>query len=99
MEMTVLKPNADLQKFIDKFEPTKFKLIKNGIEIRGIIDLNRGIQEAKALIERFQLRLIISHTAEMLSYRGFEVNYFSEEANIAARHQQATAKLDTIHVK
>lgn len=77
MEITVLNPNADLQKFIDKFDPGKFKLIKNGVEIRGIIDLHRGMQEAKALIERFQLKLVVSHTAEMLSYRGFEVNYMA----------------------
>lgn len=75
MEMTVLKPNADLQKFIDKFDPRKFKLIKNGVEIRGIVNLQRDMQEAKALIERFQLKLVVSHNAEMLSYRGFEVNY------------------------
>jgi len=75
MEMTVHNPNTDLQKFIDKFDPGKFKIIKNGVEIRGIIDLHRGMQEAKALIERFQLKLVVSHTAEMLSYRGFEVNY------------------------
>ncbi|RWU05050.1 hypothetical protein [Pedobacter chitinilyticus] len=75
MEITVLNQNADLQKFIDKFDPRKFKLIKNGVEIRGIIDLHRGMQEAKALIERFQLKLVVTHTAEMLSYRGFEVNY------------------------
>ncbi len=75
MEITVLNQNADLQKFIDKFDPGKFKLIKNGVEIRGIIDLHRGMQEAKALIERFQLKLVVSHTAEMLTYRGFEVNY------------------------
>lgn len=75
MEITVLNKNADLQKFIDKFDPGKFKLIKNGVEIRGIIDLHRGMQEAKALIERFQLKLVVSHTAEMLTYRGFEVNY------------------------
>jgi len=75
MEITVLNPNADLQKFINKFEPRKFKIIKNGVEIRGIIDLHKGIAEAKALIDRFQLKLVVSHTAEMLSYRGFEVNY------------------------
>ena len=75
MEITVLNQNADLQKFIDKFEPGKFKLIKTGVEIRGMVDLHRSMQEAKAVIERFQLRLVVSHTAEMLSYRGFEVNY------------------------
>jgi len=45
-----------------------------GIEIRGINDLPRNISQAKDLIERLELKLMVSHNAEMLSYRGFEVN-------------------------
>ena len=74
MERTELKISADLQKFIDKFEPNKFKLMAKGIEIRGINDMHRNISQAKDLIERFELNLIVSHNAEMLSYGGFEVN-------------------------
>jgi len=66
--------SSDLQKFIDKFEPNKFKLMAKGIEIRGIRDMHRNICQAKDLIERLELNLTVSHNAEMLSYGGFEVN-------------------------
>ena len=74
MEKTQVKISSDLQKFIDKFEPNKFKLMARGIEIRGINDMHRNITQAKDLIERLELNLIVSHNAEMLSYGGFEVN-------------------------
>lgn len=74
MEKRQVKISPDLQKFIDKFEPNKFKLMARGIEIRGIIDMHRNIVQAKDLIERLELNLVVSHNAEMLSYGGFEVN-------------------------
>jgi len=74
MKKMEINISSDLQKFIDKFEPNKFKLMAKGIEIRGIRDMHRNITQAKDLIERFELNLIISHNAEMLSYGGFEVN-------------------------
>ncbi len=74
MKKTELKISADLQKFIDKFEPNKFKLLAKGIEIRGINNMHKTITQAKDLIERLELNLIVSHNAEMLSYGGFEVN-------------------------
>ncbi|HMI01799.1 MAG TPA: hypothetical protein VK541_04910 [Pedobacter sp.] len=74
MKKTAIQVNSDLQKFIEKFEPNKFKLMAKGIEIRGINDMHRNIVQAKDLIERLELNLIVSHNAEMLSYGGFEVN-------------------------
>jgi hypothetical protein len=74
MEKKEIKISTDLQKFIDMFEPNKFKLLAKGIEVRGINDMHRNITQAKELIERFKLNLIVSHNAEMLSYGGFEVN-------------------------
>ncbi|KIO75073.1 hypothetical protein TH53_22760 [Pedobacter lusitanus] len=74
MEKTTLKISTDLQKFIDKFEPNKFKLMAKGIEIRGINDMHRNITQAKDLIERLELNLFVSHNAEMVSYGAFEVN-------------------------
>ncbi|GGI29175.1 hypothetical protein [Pedobacter mendelii] len=71
-ENTSLTP--DLKQFIDKFEPVKFKLMKCGIEIRGINDMPANITHAKEIIEKMKLKLVVSHNAEMLSYRGFEVN-------------------------
>jgi len=74
MQNNQITVSPDLQQFIDKFEPSKFKLLQGGIEIRGINDIHRNIAEAKAIIARLKLRLTVSHNAEMLSYRGFEVN-------------------------
>ena len=74
MKKMEINISSELQKFIDKFEPNKFKLMAKGIEIRGIRDMHRNITQAKDLIERLELNLIISHNAEMLSYGGFEVN-------------------------
>ncbi|WP_443945920.1 hypothetical protein ACJVDH_02090 [Pedobacter sp. AW1-32] len=74
MENNPTKISTDLQLFIDKFEPSKFKLMARGIEIRGMNDIHRNIAYAKEIIERMKLNLTVSHNAEMLSYRGFEVN-------------------------
>jgi hypothetical protein len=74
MEKTEAKISTDLQKFIDKFQPNKFKLMAKGIEIRGIKDMHRNVSQAKELIEFLELDLFVSHNAEMLSYGGFEVN-------------------------
>jgi hypothetical protein len=73
MEKNGIKISADLQKFIDKFEPNKFKHLSRGIEIRGIKDMPRNISQAKDLIERLELKLFITHNAEMLSCGAFEV--------------------------
>lgn len=67
--------STDLQRFIDKFEPAKFKTLTRGIEIRGTNDLHRSITFAKELIERMKLKLSVHHTAEMALYGGFEVVY------------------------
>lgn len=73
MQNNTIQVNADLQQFIQKFEPSKFKVLARGIEIRGIYDLHKGMLRANAIIEKMGLNLSISHNAEMLSYRGFEV--------------------------
>jgi len=74
MENKAFKITPDLQMFIEKFEPNKFKVMTKGIEIRGINDMHRNIRQAKDIIEKLELNLIVSHNAEMLSYGGFEVN-------------------------
>lgn len=72
-----IKMSQDLQTFIDKFQPSKYKLMAKGIEIRGIYDMHRNLVQAKDIIERLELSLIVSHNAEMLTYGGFEVNIVS----------------------
>jgi hypothetical protein len=73
MKKTEIKVSTDLKKFIDKFEPNKFKMLARGIEIRGINDVHRSIELANALIERMKLKLVVHHSAEMAMYRSFEV--------------------------
>jgi hypothetical protein len=74
MDKNKIAISPDLQIFINKFEPNKFKLMAKGIEIRGISDMHRNIRQAEDLIERLELNLVVAHHAEMLSYGGFEVN-------------------------
>lgn len=64
---------ADIQKFIEKFEPTKFKVLARGIEVRGTTDIHSSISYAKTLIEKMKLKLAVHHSAEMVTYGGFEV--------------------------
>lgn len=73
MKTTEIKITADLQKFIDTFEPNKFKVLARGIEIRGINDVHHSIEVANALIKRMKLKLVVNHSAEMAMYRSFEV--------------------------
>ncbi|RZK17051.1 MAG: hypothetical protein EOO86_13525 [Pedobacter sp.] len=73
MQKTTTQISGDLQKFIDKFQPSKFKLLTRGIEIRGNNDLHRSITAARELIEKMKLRLTVEHSAEMAMYGGFEV--------------------------
>lgn len=74
MEKQATSITPDLQRFIDTFQPNKFKLIARGIEVRGINNMHNTITQAKNLIEKLGLKLTIQHNAEMLSYGGFEVN-------------------------
>lgn len=75
MQKTTTQISADLQRFIDKFQPSKFKLLTRGIEIRGNNDLHKNIGIARELIEKLKLNLTINHSAEMALYGSFEVNY------------------------
>ncbi|MNK25657.1 hypothetical protein D3C87_439840 [compost metagenome] len=73
MEINNTTGKAHLQQFLTEFQPAKFKWLSRGIEVRGIVDIHRALEEARQLINRLQLELNINHTADMLSYRGFEV--------------------------
>ncbi|RZL02568.1 MAG: hypothetical protein EOO89_29155 [Pedobacter sp.] len=74
MKNPATKMSADLVKFIEKFEPAKFKEMANGIEIRGISNIHRSIADAEELIARLKLKLTVEHNAQMVSYGAFEVN-------------------------
>nr|WP_276898002.1 hypothetical protein [Pedobacter kyonggii] len=65
--------NKDMQLFTDKFEPAKYKLMDNGIEVRGMKDIHRSLVGAAVIIERLGLKVSISHDAGMLSYGACKV--------------------------
>jgi len=69
-----IQHNDDLMTFIEKFEPKKFKMTRAGVEIRGINDMYRNLMHARSIIANLKLNLTVVHTAEMLSYGGFQVN-------------------------
>ncbi|PST81758.1 hypothetical protein C7T94_17970 [Pedobacter yulinensis] len=73
MQNSNIQISADLQKFISKFEPSKFKLLAKGIEIRGANNLHRAVAHANDLIEKLKLNLRVNHNAEMAIYGSFEV--------------------------
>jgi len=66
--------NEHLQTFIEKFDPRKYKMTRAGVEIRGINDMYRNLMHARTIIANLELNLTVVHTAEMLSYGGFQVN-------------------------
>ncbi|KQR67468.1 hypothetical protein [Pedobacter sp. Leaf176] len=66
--------NEDLRTFMKKFDPKKFKITRAGVEIRGIKDMYRNLMHARTIISNLELNLTVVHTAEMLSYGGFQVN-------------------------
>lgn len=66
--------NKQLQQFIAKYEPAKYKILQNGIEVRGVKDIHTNLARAQSIISNLNLGLVINHNAEMLSYGGFEVN-------------------------
>ncbi|SHG08415.1 hypothetical protein [Pedobacter caeni] len=74
IETTILTTERDdLEKFILLFEPSKYKRLKNGIEVRGQPDLESNVATAKALVLSLGLHLTIISDANMATYRAFEV--------------------------
>ncbi len=65
--------NTDLQKFVEKFQPNKFKVLTDRIEIRGLNNIHRGVAQANDLIQKLKLKLKVHHSAEMASYGGMEI--------------------------
>ena len=65
MMSSTKKSEDDLQQFIKAFDSNKFKILKSGIEIRGISDIHRNISLAKELIQKLKLQLDLMHNAEM----------------------------------
>lgn len=63
----------DIQKFISKYKPSKYKVLKNGIEVRSVTNVEEAANKACELIKEMKLRLVVVRDAEMSAYRAFEV--------------------------
>lgn len=64
---------SDLDKFLAKYQPSKFKRLSKSIEVRGVNDLEGAMNKARGLILDLKLRLVVINDAEMASYKAFEV--------------------------
>jgi len=64
---------SDILKFIKKYDPSKMKQLKTGIEIRGVADIEKAISRAEYVIEKNKLNLTVVNTAEMAAYGAFEI--------------------------
>lgn len=64
---------TDLQKFIAKYQMSKFKVMKGKLEIRSVGNLTEATNKAAQLINDLGLRLEVVQSADMASYRAFEV--------------------------
>lgn len=69
----VTKRKTDMQRFIDKFHPSKYKVLKNGIDVRSVNDMNGAMNKARELINDLGLGLVVVHDAVMAENRSFEV--------------------------
>ncbi|KEQ31223.1 hypothetical protein N180_02955 [Pedobacter antarcticus 4BY] len=67
------KGKSDLQMFISKYKPSKYKVLKNGIEVRSVPNVEEAENKARELIKEMKLRLVVVRDAEMSAYRAFEV--------------------------
>lgn len=64
---------TDLQLFIEKYKPSKFKEMRGRIEVRSVSDLNGAMNKARETIKEYNMALVVVCDAEMSAYRAFEV--------------------------
>lgn len=68
-----LAETSDLQIFIDKYQPSKYKMLKNGIEVRSVSNVEESSLKATELIKSMQLRLLVVRDAIVDERGAFEV--------------------------
>lgn len=68
-----MKNKTDLQLFIKKYQPSKFKELKNGIEVRSVKDIEDASKRATQLIDSMSLGLVVVRDAIMAERSAFEV--------------------------
>ncbi|WP_316778328.1 hypothetical protein [Pedobacter antarcticus] len=60
--------------FISKYKPSKYKVLKNGIEVRSVYNLHDAMNKARSVIYDMKLALVVIHDANMAANRSFEVS-------------------------
>lgn len=64
---------TDLQIFIEKFQPSKYKELKNSVEVRSVHDVESASNKATELIKTLNLALVVVRDASAASRGAFEV--------------------------
>jgi len=64
---------TDLQIFIEKFQPSKYKEMSGKIEVRSVYNLEEAQNKAREVIKEYGLRLVVVRDGEMAANRSFEV--------------------------
>lgn len=64
---------TDLQIFIEKFQPSKYKELKNSVEVRSVNDVEKASNKATELIKSLKLELAVVRDASAASRGAFEV--------------------------
>ena len=64
---------SDLQIFIEKYQPSKFKVMSGKIEVRSVYNLEEAQNKAHEVIKEYGLGLVVVRDAELAANRSFEV--------------------------
>lgn len=64
---------TDLQIFIEKYSPSKYKELKNSVEVRSVNDVEKASNKATELIKSLKLGLVVVRDANAASRGAFEV--------------------------
>jgi hypothetical protein len=64
---------SDVQRFIDHYQPSKYKVLRNGIEVRSVTDVEGSSLKATNLIKSLKLGLLVVRDAELAQRGCFEV--------------------------
>jgi len=64
---------SDLQIFIEKYQPSKFKVMSGKIEVRSVYNLEEAQNKAREVINEYGLGLVVVRDAELAANRSFEV--------------------------
>jgi hypothetical protein len=64
---------TDLQIFIEKFQPSKYKQLKNSVEVRSVHDIESASNKATELIKSLNLGLVVVRDASAACRGAFEV--------------------------